>query len=257
MLNISSAFIHEIRKVLAKKRNVKKNIIVDQIPLDSIKYHRQSLLLSYNDFHKSNQKYIQKFIKEKSYKSIFHRRKSLIINKKSKSLTKNLNNNNNNNTTNIKPKNYTQSSMYINFKRNNFNTPKKTPFQITHIRNQLFRDFINNSQKRNLNNKIKLETSMKSFSINKFNEKKKVFGSSYNIKKNISMNKDYLYKYKNKKFVRNNSSIKSNQKIRIKNHINDLKKKEKKNINIDKSLTIFKQNSHFNKIKLIKKNLFL
>lgn len=257
MLNISSAFIHEIRKILAKKRKVKKNIIVDQIPLDSIKYHRQSLLLSYNDFHKSNQKYIEKFIKEKSYKSFFPRRKSLIINKKSKSLTKIFNNNNNNNTTNIKPKNYTQNSMYINFKRNNFSTPKKTPFQISHIKNQLFRDFINNSQKRNLNNKIKLETSMKSFSINKFNEKKKVFGNSFNIKRNNSMNNDYLYKYRNKKFIRNNSNIKTNQKIRINNHIKDLKNKEKKNIDIDKSLTIFKQNNHFNKLKLIKKNLFL
>jgi hypothetical protein len=257
MFNISSSFVDEIRKILSKKRKVKKNLIVDQIPLDSIKYHRQSLLLSYNDFNENNQKYIQKFIKEKSYKSIFPRRKSLIINKKSKSLTKIFNNNNNNNTTNIKPKNYTQNSMYINFKRNNFSTPKKTPFQISHIKNQLFRDFINNSQKRNLNNKIKLETSMKSFSINKFNEKKKVFGSSYNIKRNNSMNSDYFFKFKNKIFIRNNSSIKTNQKIRINNHINDLKYKEKKNINIDKSLTIYKQNSHFNKINLVKKNLFL
>jgi len=257
MLNISSSFVYEIRKILSKKRKVKKNLIVDQIPLDSIKYHRQSLLLSYNDFNKNNQKYLQKFIKEKSYKSIFPRRKSLIIKKKSKSLTKNFNNNNNN-TTNKKSKNFTQSSsMYINLKKNKFYTPKKTPFQITHIRTQLFRDFINNSQKRNLNNKIKLEKSIKSFSINKFNEKKKVFGNSYNIKGNNSMNNDYLYKYKDRQFNRNNISIKINQKMRINNHINDLKNKEKKNINIDKSLAIHNINSYFKRIDLVKKSLFI
>ena len=180
----------------------------------------------------------------------------MVINKKSKSLTKN-NNNNNNITTNIKSKNHTQSSIYINFRKNNFNTPKKTPFQISHIKNQLFRDFINNTQKRNLNNKIKLDTSIKSFSINKFNEKKNVFGNSFNIKRNNSVNNDYLYKYKNKKFVKNNNGLKKNQIIRINNYINDFKNKDKKNIDIDKSLVIFKHNIHFNKIKLIRKNLFI
>ena len=258
MLNISSSFAHELRKILSKKRKVKQNLIVDQIPLDSIKYHRQSLLLSYNDFNKNNQKYIQNFIKEKSFKSIFSRRKSLIIKRKSKSLTKKFNNNNdksNKNKTNIKTKNNTQSNMYINLKKNKFNTPKKTPFQISHIRTQFFKDFINNSQQRNLNNKIKLGASLKSFSINKFNEKKKVFGNSFSIKRNNSINNDYLYKYNNKKFIRNYSSIKKSHQIRINNHINDLKTEEKKNINIDKSMTIFKHN-YSKRINLLKKNLF-
>jgi len=62
------------------------------------------------------------------------------------------------------------------------------------------------------------------------------------------MSNYYLFKYKDKQFNRNNISIKINQKMKINNHINDLNNKEKKNINIDKSLVIYDVNSYFNRI---------
>ena len=42
------------------------------------------------------------------------------------------------------------------------------------------------------------------------------------------MSNYYFFKYKDKQFNRNNISIKINQKMKINNHINDLKIKKKK-----------------------------
>ena len=67
MFHSQSIFISEVRKRLAKKRLLQmKNrpMITDEIPLEKIKYHRQSLLLSYSNF-KNNQKIYRKFYKRK------------------------------------------------------------------------------------------------------------------------------------------------------------------------------------------------
>ena len=255
----NSALISEVKKRLAKKRELRmrkiQTVIVDQIPLETIKYHRQSLLLSYSDF-KNNQKYIQNFIKEKSYKSIFSKRKSLIIRRvNSNSLLNNKKNNKSNISIILKSKKNIKSNPDNNAKKNSFNTPKKTPFQIHRIKTQLFRDYINISQKKNLSINMKNESNIKSFSINKYNEKKRVFGKKYNIKKRL-FNKDNFNNYKN---IINNDDlkIKNNKnnnytKIKINSHTNELISKEKKHLKINKSLKVLNPNCYFNKLNLDK-----
>ena len=244
MLNSKSIFISEVRKRLAKKRKLKmKNVqvIIDQIPVDKIKYHRQSLLLSYNDF-KNNDKYIENFIKEKSYKSIY-KRKSLL---KRKVITNLLTKKYNNNI----PKNLKQSNANScsSIKKYYLNTPKKTPFQIGHIQIKYYKDYINNSQKKNLSNKLKEESKIQSFSINKYNEKKHVFGKHPMTKnKTITkINKIPKLEY-NSIYPRKYCSV-----IKIRNHMNYFKNKDKKYLENNKSLKIFKPNCYFNKINLEK-----
>lgn len=235
MLNSKSIFIS---KRLAKKRKLKmKNaqVIIDQIPVDKIKYHRKSLLLSYSDF-KNNDKYIENFIKEKSYKTIYKRKSILKRKVITNLLTKKYNNNI---PQNLKQNNVNSCSS---IKKYYLNTPKKTPFQIGHIQIKYYKDYINNSQKKNLSNKLKEESKIQSFSINKYNEKKHVFGKQPMIKNKIitKINKIPKLDYSSI-YPRKNSSV-----------MNSFKNKDKKHLKNNKSLKIFKPNCYFNKINLEK-----
>jgi len=253
MDNSKAIFIAEVRKRLAKKRKLqmrKTPKIIDQIPLEKINYNRKSLLLSYKDF-KNNQKYIENFIREKSYKSIL--RKSTIIKKnKINFLTKDsiTKNNNNNISKIIKYKSNTLNCNRINIKKNILKIPKKTPFQIGLIKTQYLREYINNSQKNNLNNNIKEESSIQSFSINKYNVRKKVFGKTLSANKKCILRKNKIFDFNNLSHKNNGSKCKINYQLK---KVNNLNKKEKNDFD-NNTLKIVKVNCYFNKLNLNKIN---
>lgn len=252
MFHSQSIFISEVRKRLAKKRLLQmKNrpMITDEIPLEKIKYHRQSLLLSYSNF-KNNQKYIENFIREKSYKSILNKRKRT-IKKKNKA---NLLSHNKNNTFSKTLKFFSNShsclnmNSKINKKIKILKLPKKTPFQIHHIKIQYFKDYINNSREKNRSNNMKEESKIKSFSINKYNEKKRIFGKSIN--KN---NKLVLKNNKIAKFYFSNISHKNKSSHNSINYqYNDLNNKEKNELNNNICIKLLKPNNYFNLLNMNK-----
>ena len=253
MLNSKSIFISEVRKRLAKKRKLKaENLpkILDQIPLEKIKYHRQSLLLSYKDF-KNNQKYIDNFIKENSYKSIFCNKKNTIPKNTHRNAFQNyIIQSKKNNISKIMKYNITNNSFRnLDIKKTikNIKSPKKTPFQIGHIKSQFLREYINNSKQKNNNENMKEESNIQSFSINKYNEKKKIFGkSSYN-------NKILIKKYKIPKFYINDVSQRNNYShFKIKYRKNNINYEERKILKNNCSLKLLKPNCYFNKINLDK-----
>ena len=249
MMDSKAMFIAEVRKRLAKKRKLKmKNSLMVtnkiQMPLEKIQYHRHSLLLSYHDF-KNNQKYIENFIKEKSYKSIFHKIKNTI--EKEKFL---ISNNNKNNISNLfKSKNNCHSCSNLNVKKINLNTPKKTPFQITTFKKQYIKEYLDNSRKKNISSEMNDESKIKSFSINKYNEKKKVFGKTKIINK-IFLKKNKVITSDNNNLINRHQSY-SNFKIKyeIIRNPHEIQKKNKK---ANKSLKILKPNCYFNKLNLDK-----
>ena len=202
-----SIFASEVRKRLAEKRIQKmKNsqVIVDQIPLGSIKYHRKSLLLSC-DINKNNEEYIEKFIREKAYKSFFKKKKLSTKKIHYSNISSSLYNSNLNDNAKKIPKRLNKIHSYSCFpiKKNHINTPKKTPFQLSHIKINYFKYFINCSQKNNnLSVKLKEDSIIDSFSINKYNEKKKIFGQILKDDKQKNKNKKILKLGLNKTYNR-------------------------------------------------------
>ncbi len=128
----------------------------------------------------------------------------------------------------------------------NLKSPKKTPFQIGHIKNQYLREYLKNSKQRNLSKNMTEESNIKSFSINKYNEKKNIFGKS-TFNKTMIKKKIKPYFYINDINHRINSSH-----FKIKYKINEAKNKEKKVLKNNHSLKLLKPNCYFNKINLDK-----
>ena len=95
---------------------------------------------------------------------------------------------------------------------------------------------------------MKEESKIKSFSINKYNEKKKIFGKPLNMTNSIMIKTNIIKKIN----INDKVNRKNHLHVKIKYDIKDIKNKGKKILHNNRSVKIFKPNCYFNKLNLDK-----
>lgn len=238
-------FISEVKKRLAFKRNYKQKtrlIMIDKFPIEK-EDSKISSLLSPGNISQSNFNYFMNFIKEKGYKSAFakvdnsnqnnlNKNKSVNIKAKKIKLINHINNIPNIIKLYYKSNNHQKGFYYkINIKKHNINNQNQTPFQINHIKNNFFKQYIKFSKEKSLHSNIQNEKNIESFSINSSGTKIKIFG-------------------KNKSLIR---SLSENQTMKTKKRGNDFRISNiNRNCVMNKKYYTIKPNCYYNRLNLRK-----
>ena len=245
-------FILEVKKRLADKIKNKlkmKLITKDKLIIRNEESQKNSQVLSQNES-KTNYKYFMKFIKEKAYKSDFRQlnesMNAFFINK-NKAFDKNkININLIKGIPNIIKLYNEQKNKYhqINKQKHNFpnqSNKSQTPFQINHNKNSFFKQYIKFTTKKNSINYIPNENSIKSYSINSSGQRKKIFGTTHTLLRNLSDAGDLLILHKtNKTLSKLSSGRKRTKNCLFKDHCGI------------KNYNILKPNCYYNRINLRK-----
>ena len=234
-------FILEVKKRLEDKKynEIRKRLIsINKFPRQEVESRKSSLSLS-KSHSQSNFKYFMNFIKEKAYKDVF----TNTFNIRNLKFQKNENENSIKGIPNIIKLYHQlkQNFSNINIKKNI--NQKQTPFQINHMKNNFYKNYIRYIRKKNSQDFIENEKSILSFSINSSGQKKKIFGKRHIEFKRTPKINNY--------FTPNQTSTRIT--LNKVNSCTDLRNKYFcKDFNLTRKSNILKPNCYYNRLNLSK-----